>query len=319
MRLLHTIMMIVLFLMSIAVVAQDNISAVIDVRYEGVEIGRENTDIWLALPRGAIAFIGAGDTIRTTGTGRVDVLFDDTSHMLVLSNTDLTITSLTSDNDKLSLEGILNGNAVVETSTPTTFDTFHLQLNDLTITDPASLMGIWSFPDVTDVVTVAVGTGMISANDTDIAIPAESGFFAEADRTESIAFKSAWHAAGLEAILHGCKGQVRTASGSPLLVRTGPGRGFLAMGTLDISRVVAVMAETETTGWTRIQFLTGFGWIQSLAIESDCTDLSVFPDDAPEEKFVSVINVTDDELEVLTPFFESPAYNAFSYQFVSNP
>jgi hypothetical protein len=318
MRLLHIIMIIVLFLMSV-VVAQDNISAVVDVRYEGVEIRRENTDSWLALPQRAIAFIGAGDTVRTTGNGRVDILFNDTTHMLLLSNTDFTLTLLTSDNDRLSLEGTLNGNAVMETSATTTFDTFNLHLNDLTITYPASLMGIWSFADATDAVTVAVGTAMVSANDTDISIPSEAGFFAEVDRTEATLFKPEWHAAGLEASLYGCEAQVRTARDVPLLVRSGPGRGFLAMGTLDVSRVVAVMAETETTGWTRIQFLTGFGWIQSLAIESNCTDLPVFPDDAPEEKFITVINVTNEELAILQPFFESPANNAFSYQFASNP
>jgi len=319
MRLNHILTMIAFLFISSVVGAQDNISAVIDVRYEGVEISRENTDIWLPLPRGAIAFIGSGDTIRTTATGRVDVLFDDSSHMLLLSNTDFTLTTFSSDNGTLSLEGTLNGNAVIETSEATAFDIFNLQLNDLIVTHPASLMSIWSFPDVTDAVTVAIGAATVFANDTDITIPAEAGFFAESDRTEAVSFDPEWHAAGLEASLYGCEGQVKTAANSPLLVRSGPGRGFLAMGTLDISRVVAIMAETETTGWTRIQFLTGFGWTQSLAIESDCTDLPVFPDNSPEEKFVTVINVSDDEEEILQPFFESPANNVFSYQFVRNP
>ena len=215
MRLLHIIMIMGSLLMSVVVVAQDNISAVVDVRYEGVEIRRENTDSWLALPQGAIAFIGAGDTVRTTSSGRVDILFNDTSHMLLLSNTDFTLTLLTSDNERLSLEGTLNGNAVMETSTTTTFDTFNLYLNDLTITYPASLMGIWSFADATDAVTVAVGNAMISANDADISIPAEAGFFAEADRTEATPFKPEWHVAGLEASLYGCEGQVKTASNTP--------------------------------------------------------------------------------------------------------
>jgi hypothetical protein len=319
MRLLHGVFIAVLLIMSGDIIAQDNLSMVIDVRYEGVEIGRENTDIWLPLPQGAIAFIGAGDTIRTTETGRVDIVLDDTAHMLLLSNTDFTIESFTSKNGNLSLEGHLNGNAIVETSETTIFDTFNLHLNDLTITQPASLMSIWSFADVTDAVTVAMGEATVFANDTDIMIPAEAGFFGEADRIEAISFNPEWHAAGLEAGLYGCRGQVKTAAESPLLVRTGPGRGFLAMGTLDISRIVDIMAETETTGWTRIQFLTGFGWTQSLAIESDCTDVPIFSDDSPEEKFITVINVTDEELTILEPFFESPANNVFSYQFIRNP
>ena len=315
----YSIAIVLLLLLSGLVSAQDNISAVIEVRYEGVEIGRENTDIWLPLPRGAIAFIGAGDTIRTDATGRVNILFDDTAHMLLLSNTDFTITSFLSHTGSLSLEGQVNGNAIIETSDATSFDEFNLQLNDLTITDPATLMGIWSFTDAIDAVTVADGIATVFANDTDITIPAESGYFAESDRLEATPFDPEWHAAGLEASLYGCKGQVKTAANAPLLVRAGPGRGFLTMGTLDVSRVVATMAETETTGWTRIQFLTGFGWIQSLAIESNCPDLPVLPDDSPQEKFVTVINVSDEEEAILQPFFQSPATNVFSYQFVRNP
>ncbi len=319
MRPYRIITLISLLLSSVVMFAQDNISAVIEVRYEGVEIGRENTDIWLPLPIGSIAFIGAGDTIRTNGTGRVDIRFDDSSHILLLSNSDFTMTAFSSDNDALSLGGMINGNAVIEITESTVFDIFDLQLNDVTVTQPASLMGIWSFPDTTDAVTVAVGTAMVLNNGIEIPVPAETGFLAEPDRTEAVAFDPEWHSAGLEASLYGFRGQVKTAAESPLLVRVGPGRGYQAMGTLDISRIVDVMAETETTGWTRIQFLTGFGWTQSLAIESDCPDLPILSDDSPQEKFVSVINVSDEELGILAPFFESPATNVFSYEFVRNP
>ena len=319
MRLIYLIIMFVSFLSSININAQDNISAVIDVRYEGVEIQRENTDIWLELPRGAIAFIGQGDTLRTDATGRVDILFDDTSHLLLLSNSDLTISSMANEDGTLSLDGNLNGNAVIATSPETDFGTVNLHLNDLTITEFASVMGIWSFADAIDAVTVAEGKASVLFNDNIVVVPAESGFFAEDDRTEAIQFRPEWHAAGLEASLYGCEGEVQTAGNVPLLVRTGPGQGYLAMGTVDVSRIIPLMGETETTNWTRVQFLTGFGWIRSNAVQTDCTDLPQFPDDAPEEKFVTVINVSDDELAILQPFFKSPADNAFAYQFVRNP
>lgn len=318
MRLYRIVTLISLLFASMVVVAQDNISAVIEVRYEGVEISRENSDLWLPVRQGSIAFIGTGDTIRTNGTGRAEIRFDDNSHIFLLSNSDFTLTAFSTDNGAFVFGGMINGNAVVETSDSTMFDSFDLQLNDVSVTQPASLMGIWSFPDTTDAVTVAIGSAIVLNNDIEIPVPAETGFFAEPDRTEAIAFDPEWHSAGLEANLYGCKGQVKTAAQSPLLVRVGPGRGYLAMGTLDISRVVEVMGETESTGWTRIQFLTGFGWTQSLAIESDCPDLPLFPDDSPQEKFVTVINVSDEELEILEPFFESPATNVFSYEFVRN-
>lgn len=307
-----------LLFLTVTAVAQDNISAVIVIDFEGAEIRRDNSDLWLPLPQNAIAFIGAGDTIRTDGEGRVDVLFNDDSHMLMLSNTEFTLNSFAQNNDLLSFEGAVTGNAIIKASSDLPFESFNLMLNDIEITQPAALMSIWSFTDATDVVTVAEGLATIINNGTEIDVPAESGFFAEEDRTESVAFDPEWHAAGLEASLYGCEGVVQTANNVGLLVRTGPGRGFQAMGTLDVSRKVFLMANTETTGWTRIQFLTGFGWIQSLAVQSECTDLPVFSDDSPEEKFVTLVNVTDDEFVLLQPFFQSPAENAFVYKFDFN-
>lgn len=313
----HCLIVVITFLMTLMATAQENISAVIEVRYEGVEIRRPNSDLWLPLPQHAIAFIGSGDTIRTDEQGRVDIQFNETTHMLMLTNSEFTLTSLAINNDALSLDGMLTGNAMMETSPDTPFEAFNLALNDMTITQPATLMSIWSFPDATDAITVAQGNATVLNNSTQVDVHAESGFLAEPDRTDSVAFDPEWHAAGLEASLYGCEGVIQTAGNTPLLVRTGPGRGFQPMGTLDVSRIVTLMATTETTGWTRIQFLTGFGWIQSLAIESDCTDLSIFPDDSPEEKFITVVNVTDEELPILSPFIDSPANNAFVYQFVS--
>lgn len=310
--------LIALFL-TITIVAQTDLAAVIEIRAVGVEIQRPDSDLWLPLPLNAVAFIGAGDTIRTNETGRVDIQFSDTSHVLLLSNSDFTITTFSESADGLTVDAVVNGNAVVETADDTPFADFNLQLNDLQVTSPASLMALWSFPDVTDVVTVAGGTATVNANDTDISVPAESGFFAEPNRTEAVMFDPEWHAAGLEADLYGCEGEVQTAGNVPLLVRTGPGQGFQAMGTLDVSRVVPLMGMTETTQWTRIQFLTGFGWIRSLAIQSDCTDLEIFPDDAPEEKFITLVNVRDGELAILQPFFQTPASNGFVYKVVANP
>jgi len=313
------ILILLILVCALPTIAQENLSAVIEIRYEGVEIQRPDSDLWLPLPRGAVAFIGAGDTIRTDDTGRVDIQFDDSSHMLLLSNSAFTITSFATSSGGLILEGVINGNAVIETPDANPFAMFDLQLNDLNVSSPASLMSIWSFPDVTDAVTVAEGTARVFANDTDITVPAESGFLAEPDRTEAVMFDPEWHAAGLEASLYGCRGEVQTAGNIPLLVRTGPGQGFQAMGTLDVSRIVPLMGMTETTQWTRIQFLTGFGWIRSLAVDSDCTDLEIFPDDAPEEKFITLVNIEPDELRIVQPFFETPATNGFVYKIVANP
>ncbi len=299
-----------------SLIAQDELSAIIDIRFENVELKRDNSDLWFPLSRGAIAFIGEGDTIRTRAQGRVDIIIDESIHILLLSNSDFSLSSLTNTPDGLSLSAIMNGNAVIETSDDVNFNEFNVMLNDLSITEPANLMSIWSFPDIADAVTVAKGEATVFFNETTIPVPSESGFLAEPNRTEAITFEPEWHAAGLEAGLYSCPGI--SPDNVSLLVRTGPGQGFQAIGALPVNFELPLMGQTETTGWTRVQFLTGFGWVQSLALKTNCTDLEVFPDDTPEEKFITLVNVSDDELELLEPFFESPATNAFSYQFVLN-
>ncbi len=312
----HLIIIVMTLLIATVTYAQDNLSAVIDIRYEGVEIKRVDSELWFPLPQNALAFIGAGDVIRTDATGRVDIQFGESANLLLLSNSDFTIRSLSSSNDGLVLDSVVNGNAVIQTQEDNSFSSFTLQLNDLTITSAANLMSVWSFDDATDAVTVAEGTATIVANDTDITIPAESGFLAEPDRTEAIQFEPEWNSAALEAGLYGCPGV--SPGNVSLLVRTGPGQGFVAMEALEVNSTVPLMAQTESSGWTRIQFLTGFGWVQSLALTTDCTDLPILPNTVPEEKYITVVNVTNEEIDILRPFFQSPGTNAFTYQFVEN-
>lgn len=307
---------ILALLTATATFAQDGLSAVIEIRYQGVEIKRVNSDLWFPLPRQAIAFIGAGDIIRTDTTGRVDIQFGESAHLLLLSNSEFMINSFTDTDDGLALDSAVNGTAVMETMADDIFESFNLRLNDMNVTSPATLMSVWSFSDIKDAVTVADGMATVLSNGNEIPIPAESGYLAEPERTEAVMFEPEWNAAALEANLYGCPG---TSPGNvSLLVRTGPGQGFVAMEALDVNSVVPLMAQTESSGWTRIQFLSGFGWVQSLALTSDCTDLPVFSNNVSQEKFITVVNVRNDEIAILQPFFQSPATNAFTYQFVEN-
>jgi hypothetical protein len=65
------IIILIGLLFTTQIFAQDELSAVVDIRFETVEIKRPNSDLWLPLPSGAIAFIGEGDTVRTGTQGRV--------------------------------------------------------------------------------------------------------------------------------------------------------------------------------------------------------------------------------------------------------
>lgn len=318
MRLAWIIFFIIVFAIVPVSYSQDNYSIAIEIRYEGVQILRENTQEWLALPENALAFIGAGDVLRTDAQGRVDILIDASTHFLMLSNSDFSLKAYTVDDGAISLNAQMNGIAIVQYSDDTDFASFELELNDMSVIRPANLMSIWSYTDEIDTVTVALGSASILRDDVTVEVSAASGYRAEADRDAAIQFIPTWNAARLEAQLYGCKGEVQTTGNTSLLVRTGPGAGFFRMGTLDVSRVVSIMGVTESGFWTRIQFLTGFGWIQSLAIKSDCRDVPVFPDDAPEEKFVSIYNVLPSEIEILEPFLMSPADNAFVYRIVVN-
>ncbi|MEM6283544.1 MAG: SH3 domain-containing protein, partial [Chloroflexota bacterium] len=121
--------------------------------------------------------------------------------------------------------------------------------------------------------------------------------------------------AQVEGELYGCPGTV-TTDGRDLNARSGPGTANVQYGQFPDGAEVFVMGIVESGGWYRVQYRSGFGWVQRLAVtlmDPEC-ELPTLPDDAFDVPN-RVINPTERELELLAPFYGTPDDDPIFYHF----
>lgn len=297
--------------------AQEAYAAVVQVVYPGVEIQRAQTEEWLPLAVGSVTPFGAGDQLRTDDTGRVRVTFWDGAEMLVLSNSTYQLTTLEIANDTaIQLSGTLSGVAVHHITTASSRLSYELTVQDVVIIRPGTLFATWSHRDQPVSLTVADGSVELVAED-NVVVHTGQGFFRNNGVNEVIRFDQPWNAAQMQGLIEGCPGMVNTIGSVALRVRLGPGLGYLAMGEFEYQQSVRIMAINESRGWYRIPFLGGFGWVLRLAVETDCQNLPVLPDDTLETSEY-VIDAVASEIELLRPFFGLPSLNGWFYQWTAS-
>jgi hypothetical protein len=113
--------------------------------------------------------------------------------------------------------------------------------------------------------------------------------------------------ARIEGELDGCMGAIQTANDVLLRVRAGPSDQYFYMGSIPDSTPIQLMGTAPGPGglWYRFQFLSDFGWALGAAIETDCTDLTQYPDFGVENA-PGIVQVRDYEIPLLEPFFGMP-------------
>lgn len=307
-----------LILLSLSFTPQPQAAAV-RVAQPGVEIRLYNTEQWIALPENAVTPLAMGDQLRTDGSGRAYITFGEQAEVILLSDSIFLLTEFETDS---------SGTAVFAASIPQGIGLhrinqgrYHLQLNDFNLTSDdtgaGSIFGIWAFASEPD--TIIVQSGQVSVFEAEVPLKITAG---EGIRHgfPPTAMQPPYNAARLEAQLDSCTGIVQAENAPNLIVRRSAGQGYEPLTSLENGLEVALVGITESGFWTRIQVLTGFGWVQSLALESNCTDLTIYDDEPPQEFFTSIVNVTDDELALFESFFGSPLVDGYTYQFIeSNP
>lgn len=300
--------------------AQTLYASALNVRYEGVELLRANTTEWLPLNTvGTIAPFGEGDIMRTDVSGRASLTFGDAFEILILPNSTFELTQFAQDDTgTFQFEARVQGVMVQSTFTPDIIgnQTFVLENAEITITDSADLFSLWVYDDQPSTITVAEGELTVFDSDNSTLINANQAYRFDADEATIHDLDQPLNAPRLTGILEGCLGTVQTEGNVNLFVRTGIGRGFQPMDAISPNTVVPIMGVTES-GWARIQFLSGFGWLLASALVTECTDLPTLPDDSPEEQFLTVINVTESEVAILQPFFGRPIDDRFFYQTIT--
>ncbi len=313
-KILFYSLLFMLFASLSAVSGQETYSAVLHVRYPGVEIQRAGTQHWLPLAMGSEAPFGNGDQLRTDKSGRAWITFWDDAQVLILSNSLYQLETLTlTDGEGTELVGRLIDGVAVHylAQTPPTL-TYQLKLHDAVVTAPGKLFATWVRPEQIFSLTVADGAVDIQMDDT-ITVRAGEGVFRKVGLQQVITFDPPWNAAQMRGLIEGCPGMVDTVGEVPLRVRIGPGTGYVAMGGFAFRQPVQIMAVNESRGWYRIPFLGGFGWILRSAIETDCQNLPVLPDDTIESPEYAV-NASEDEIRLLEPFFGQPLLNEWFFQ-----
>lgn len=292
--------------------AQEEYAVPMEITFDTVDIQRVNTEQQIALSAGAVAPVGVGDVLRTSRDGRAFISFGDDSFIFLLPGTTYTIESIVVDDEGFNVVGNLNGVAILRMSHDVRLQT---QARDTRIVDGNGLVGIWSDNLSDDVITVAEGQISVDAEGETYPVAENEGLRYRPNDVAVMAFDGNLNRARLIGEVDGCTAPVNVIEQyDGVLVRQGAGTNFPRRGLIRDGDIATLLAQTETSGWVRVQYKTSFGWSIAIAMETQC-DLPTLPDDAAEEDFLSVINPTEDELSLLRPFFGDPRFDGVFFRY----
>lgn len=324
---MRIVLLICLLLMSMGTAAQEVVvtreetrAASLEVRYGEVEIRRTNTEEWLLLPVGAITPVGEGDAIRTGDRGRAYLGFQNDGEILLLPSSTLMIERYRYQQDNqgesVSFHGSLVG-VMVQRWNVTYFG------YELTLEDPDTLLldtggspsAVWAIPDQPDAIAIPTRYADITQNGETQTF--EGGGVIWLDNPpQFVPMEQPLNAARAEAQLLGCDALVETMGANGVNVRRGIGQLNEKLGLIPDGATVRAMAINESRFWIRIQYLSAFSWVVLDALEIDCPDLRVLPDQTRPERLLAAVNVLDSEIPLLEPFFGLPADDPFFYLIV---
>ncbi len=297
--------------------AQTTYVATLTVTYDQVELLRTGASNWLPLSEGAVAPFGEGDQLRTLERGRVLLNFNGELDLLILSGSEYQLNTFDIEDEETVIEASLNGVAIQRID-DANFANYLLQLRYVDITTPAEWMGIWTEPDEPDAIMVASGEATLVNVGNEIVLNETEGIFVMQDTVEMNKIDPPLNPARLEASIRGCEGVIQTEGGLSLRVRNGPGLGYLEQGLIEDGTPVELVGINNFSSWYRMQYLSGFGWMQALAIETTCNRLDSFPNDFIESiRFVT--NADEMEVTILEPFYGLPLFDGFFYRFDQTP
>lgn len=287
--------------------AQEQYAASLQVFSVGVEVRRAGTGTWLPLISEALSPLGTGDAVRTDDRGRAYLSMLDTLEILVLPNSMLQIEQLeTPAEARLSLAAQLEGHMVQRLQDAAAIASYHLETNDFSVTRPALHFALWSGFEESSVVTVFQGEAEISSDDMTSVVRANQGLRVESRSLLSLRYAPPLNAARLIGLLEGCKAQVRTGGDLRVNIRNGSGFGYDIIESRPNRAEVTLLGRNQDETWYRVQLLSGFGWVRSMLVDHQCTDLTLLPRINLEQN-MRLYYVNPSELALLAPFYGSPA------------
>jgi hypothetical protein len=265
-----------------------------------VEVQRINTAAWV--PVRTESLVGVGDGIRTADGGRGTVSFLDGVLALDLSEqTEIVLEALSGDGTAFTTRlKVLRGFATYRTVrslgeaeqfivvTPG-FSAVVQQGGGTLRVEPSSRSALLLPTGGAATVKADAGTPVGVSEGQGVRSEPESATAPLSDVVNVNSFPR------LDSALDGCPSVIRLADDVQLNVRLGPSRSFPRIGGLADGTDVQAMGVTNSSGWYRLKYKGGFGWIEvrTLPLARACAGLRVFPDGHGPENFAMFGDLTE--------------------------
>lgn len=264
--------------------AQDELAASLEVLSSGVEVLRVNTSNWL--PVEVEAIVGVGDTIRTNATGSARItFFADGTDTELMPTTEYRIVEFAGDENSFNLSvEVLAGQTVQRLSKLLDANSsYDVNTPGMSMVARGTEFAVRVEANGRSGMLVSEGNVAASNPDADAEVPPGFGIRAAVDENLSDVVKARTFDE-LDAALDGCTAKLTTPDDVTINVRSGPSRDFPIIGGVTADTVTVLMGVTESSGWYRIAFEDGYGWILSSTakVDDQCVGLRSFTDDFVE-------------------------------------
>lgn len=302
------IILIGLMVISGVSVAQDgNLAAAMRVFGPSVIVDHVTATNTIALPPLSVTPFGIGDTVQTQNNGRVVFEFADFGSAILLPQGVFTLHDFRLVGGVPTLDATLEGIMLFEG-----FDdnaNLRLEATDFTLTNAASDFGVWSLAN--DRATVMVRSGDLQL-ESGIQLASMEAWL-PALQDDPLPMEAPYNPARLVGRELGCEGKIETIGNRRLLIREGTGQGYFAVGAIPNFTTITLTHLNSTSEWVRIQFQSGFGWMQRLAITTDCDLAATFPLEWEEDN-ANIRNITEFEIPLVEPYFGTVEDNTLFYR-----
>lgn len=290
--------------------AQSARAMLMSVSYAGVEMRHVNTEAWLPLTAGAQLPITEGDAIRTRDGARARIALLDAGEVLLLPFTTLEIDTLAGDDTgQIDLQLRMNGVLVFDVQAPERFSRFSLLADALTVDRPASRFAVRAIANVPPSLIVADGEAFGRVGDESVTV--EAGYGWRADHAP-LPIDAPANFARLDAMLDGCPGVVDTIEDVDLRVRVGATTLYYPLGAFPEGSPVTLLGITEDRRYFRVQYLSAYGWVERLAVDTECANLPIYPNESVEV-ILRLPLPQPEEIALLTPFYGQPQDDPWFY------
>jgi hypothetical protein len=269
----------------LAVQAQSELAATLEVLASGVSVQRINTEAFINVTQEAI--VGVGDIIKTDETGRARItFFADGTETDLLPSTEYTISEFTSDGTSFQLTvGVLVGQTTQRLGRILDANSsYNVNTAGMTLAARGTVFDIRVEPSGRSGMLVSEGVVASEQGDTTVSVEAEFGVRAEEGEGLSDVVRAASFAQ-LDAAIDGCAVSLKTSDDVSLNVRISPNAESQRVGTVAANDVTLAFGTLSDGKWYRIPFAGGFGWVLSSTgtVDKACAGLRIFGTDQVED------------------------------------